>query len=75
MCNCLTTDEISIFKEYGFERPSKSASYNVRSLLDGKKYTAVFATSDADKVIFQKGNKLHNSPYFSGCKQYLERGG
>jgi len=49
--NFLFTFACHDFEEVGCDRPCKSASYNVRSLIDGEKYTAVFATSDADKAV------------------------
>ena len=53
MTNQLSS-KIRPLQEIGHDRPCKSASYNVQSLLDGQKYTAVFATSDVDKVRLRK---------------------
>ena len=53
MTNQLSS-KIRSLQEIGHDRPCKSASYNVQSLLDGQKYTAVFATSDVDKVRLRK---------------------
>ena len=37
-------------QEIGTERPASAASYHVRCKLDGRKYAAIFATSEMDKV-------------------------
>jgi len=49
--NFLFTFPCHDFEENGYNRPQRSASYNVRFHLDGKKYTAIFATSEADKAV------------------------
>ena len=40
-------------QEVGYERPASAASYHVRCKLDGRKYSAIFATSEMDKVCLE----------------------
>jgi len=49
--NFLFTFPCQDFEEDGFDRPPKSASYNVRCNIDNEKYTAIFATSEVDKAV------------------------
>eukprot|EP00092_Neocalanus_flemingeri_P011199 GFUD01012064.1.p1 GENE.GFUD01012064.1~~GFUD01012064.1.p1 ORF type:complete len:524 (+),score=132.20 GFUD01012064.1:388-1959(+) len=49
--NFLFTFPCHDFEEDGCDRPPQSASYNVQCQLDSEKYTAIFATSEADKAV------------------------
>eukprot|EP00092_Neocalanus_flemingeri_P036830 GFUD01040091.1.p1 GENE.GFUD01040091.1~~GFUD01040091.1.p1 ORF type:complete len:518 (+),score=92.69 GFUD01040091.1:99-1652(+) len=49
--NFLFTFPCQDFEEVGTQRPSKSASYNVRCNLDGQNYTAIFGISEVDKTV------------------------
>jgi len=40
------------FEEIGNCRPATAASYHVKCKLDGRKYTAIFATSEMDKATY-----------------------
>jgi len=48
----LLTFPCSDFEEIGSERPASAASYHVRCKLDSRKYSAIFATSEMDKAIY-----------------------
>ena len=50
-------------QEIGSERPASAASYHVRCKLDSRKYSAIFATSEMDKVCLESLSTKHNLVY------------